>query len=75
MRFVAILFVAICRLVSADDSKVESLYSAGDHVLEVDVATFNNSIYEQSTAFIVEFYSSWCGACISYAPKWKQFAR
>uniref|UniRef100_A0A0N5ARC9 Sulfhydryl oxidase n=1 Tax=Syphacia muris TaxID=451379 RepID=A0A0N5ARC9_9BILA len=25
-------------------------------------------------AFIIEFYSSWCGACIAYAPHFKTFA-
>ena len=75
MRFIAVLLLAVSRLASAGDSDVKSLYDAGDHVLEVDAATFNESIYGQPTAFMVEFYSSWCGACIAYAPKWKQFAR
>ncbi|KAK6737603.1 hypothetical protein RB195_019982 [Necator americanus] len=68
------LLLAICsfvvRFVSAD-----SLYDANDPILELDVDSFNGAVYNSDKAHFVEFYSSWCGACIAYAPTFKQFAR
>jgi thiol oxidase len=57
--------------VTADE---KSLYAPGDNVLELDVTNFDSSVYNQKRAFFVEFYSSWCGHCINYKPKWVEFA-
>ncbi|VDO37409.1 unnamed protein product [Haemonchus placei] len=68
------ILIVICltlyRFVSAD-----SLYDANDPILELDVDTFNAAVYNSDKAHFVEFYSSWCGACIAYAPTFKEFAR
>ncbi|EYB89840.1 hypothetical protein Y032_0227g2820 [Ancylostoma ceylanicum] len=53
----------------------EPLYDASDSILELDVDTFNGAVYNSDKAHFIEFYSSWCGACIAYAPTFKQFAR
>lgn len=53
---------------------VQSLYTDKDHVLELDINTFNGSVYHQPRAFFVEFYASWCGHCIHYKPTWVKFA-
>lgn len=55
-------------------SKGDSLYAPGDNVLELDALNFNSSVYNQPRAFFIEFYSSWCGHCIHYKPKWVEFA-
>jgi thiol oxidase len=65
------LLLRISTLVSADE---KSLYAPGDNVLELDVNNFHSSVYNQPRAFFVEFYSSWCGHCINYKPKWVEFA-
>ncbi|KAI6172627.1 Sulfhydryl oxidase [Aphelenchoides besseyi] len=52
----------------------KSLYTDKDHVLELDVTNFDQSIYNQPRAFFVEFYASWCGHCIHYKPTFVQFA-
>ena len=57
--------------ISADE---KSLYAPGDNVLELDVSNFDSSVYHQQRSFFVEFYSSWCGHCINYKPKWVEFA-
>jgi len=57
--------------ISADE---KSLYAPGDNVLELDVTNFDSSVFHQQRAFFVEFYSSWCGHCINYKPKWVEFA-
>ncbi|KAF7636504.1 Sulfhydryl oxidase [Meloidogyne graminicola] len=51
-----------------------TLYAKGDNVLELDINTFNKSIYNKPTAFFVEFYSSWCGHCIEYKPLYVKIA-
>ncbi|CAG0914860.1 unnamed protein product [Notodromas monacha] len=43
------------------------------------ITTFNGSNIEQHltnspTAWVVEFFSSWCGQCRKFAPFWKQIA-
>lgn len=65
----------------------DSLYKEGDDVLELDINTFNNTVYNkvvirilikiflQNKAYFVEFYSSWCGHCIDYAPHYVRFAK
>ncbi|RCN23675.1 thioredoxin [Ancylostoma caninum] len=53
----------------------DPLYDASDSILELNVDTFNEAVYNSDKAHFVEFYSSWCGACIAYAPTFKQFAR
>ncbi|CAJ0959285.1 unnamed protein product, partial [Mesorhabditis belari] len=53
----------------------DSLYDASDPILELNIDTFDKSVYGEKKAFFVEFYSSWCGACIAYAPTFKKFAR
>ncbi|CAJ0578938.1 unnamed protein product, partial [Mesorhabditis spiculigera] len=53
----------------------DSLYDASDPIVELNVNNFDQEVYGQKKAFFVEFYSSWCGACIAYAPTFKKFAR
>lgn len=65
------LLLRISTLVVADE---KSLYAPGDNVLELDFNNFDTSVYNQPRAFFVEFYSSWCGHCINYKPKWVEFA-
>uniref|UniRef100_A0A1I7XGP0 Thioredoxin domain-containing protein n=1 Tax=Heterorhabditis bacteriophora TaxID=37862 RepID=A0A1I7XGP0_HETBA len=62
-------YLQLPSIISAD-----SLYQASDPILELDVDTFNSAIYGKKKAHFVEFYSSWCGACIGYAPIFKNFA-
>ncbi|PAV89759.1 hypothetical protein WR25_22417 [Diploscapter pachys] len=51
------------------------LYTPGvDPVIHLDQLTFNDTIYGQDHAFVVEFYADWCGHCRAFAPYFKQFA-
>ncbi|XP_013780215.1 sulfhydryl oxidase 1-like isoform X2 [Limulus polyphemus] len=56
-------------------STAESLYSALDAVLQLNSSSFQESVFLKDNAWIVEFYSSWCGHCINFAPLWKKFAK
>ncbi|XP_018419569.1 PREDICTED: sulfhydryl oxidase 2 [Nanorana parkeri] len=66
-----LVMAALCWVVNGQDS----LYGAQDpgiHIL--DRRTVNAALYNSSSAWLLEFYSSWCGHCISYAPTWQSLA-
>ncbi|CAH1159163.1 unnamed protein product [Phyllotreta striolata] len=50
------------------------LYSPDDDVTILTISNFNSSIYRSDRAWMVEFYSNWCGFCQRAAPKYKAFA-
>jgi len=52
----------------------ELLYSDEDDVISLNVTSFNRTVLGTSNAWLVEFFSSWCGHCVRYAPLYKQLA-
>ena len=52
--------------------KATSLYAKKDKITELTATNFDRTVYGRDRAFFIEFYSSWCGGCIAYAPKFKQ---
>lgn len=44
-----------------------SLYNSTDKVIVLDSQNFPSTVYNSSTAWLVEFYASWCGHCQNYA--------
>ncbi|XP_041756471.1 sulfhydryl oxidase 2 [Coregonus clupeaformis] len=50
------------------------LYSEEDSVVILTSATVKQTLLNSSTAWLVQFYSSWCGHCIQYSPTWKALA-
>jgi len=57
---------------SSIDGKV--LYSDEDDVISLNVTSFNRTVLGTSNAWLVEFFSSWCGHCVRFAPLYKQLA-
>ncbi|CAH1787524.1 unnamed protein product, partial [Owenia fusiformis] len=53
---------------------VEGLYDKSDLITCLKSNDFNQTISKSSNLWLVEFYSSWCGHCIRYAPTWKELA-
>lgn len=51
------------------------LYSTADHIVLLENDTISNVIHNSPSAWIVEFYSSFCGHCHAFAPTWKKLAR
>ncbi|TKR83213.1 hypothetical protein L596_016838 [Steinernema carpocapsae] len=70
---VPLLVAVICALLGAS-AATETLYAGVENILELDINTFNSSIYNQKRSFFIEFYSSWCGACQAYKPTFIKFA-
>ncbi|KAK4314016.1 hypothetical protein Pmani_014679 [Petrolisthes manimaculis] len=52
-----------------------SLYNNSDTVVILDVTNFTSIVHNTENAWIIEFYNSWCGHCISFAPIWKEFGK
>ncbi|XP_074595952.1 sulfhydryl oxidase 2-like [Brevipalpus obovatus] len=55
---------------------VEALYTSTDVGIAIlDSDNFTGHVNDRDNAFIIEFYNSWCGHCIRFAPLWKNFSR
>lgn len=50
------------------------LYEAEDDVVILVADNFYQTVLLSNKAWMVEFYSSWCGHCVNFAPTWKKFA-
>ncbi|XP_043913722.1 sulfhydryl oxidase 2 isoform X1 [Protopterus annectens] len=50
------------------------LYTSQDAVVILESQNLKTTLLNSSSAWVVEFYSSWCGHCISYASTWKALA-
>lgn len=52
----------------------QALYGPEDDVVVLNAGNLNKTIYGTKNAWLVEFFSSWCGHCIHFAPIYKSFA-
>uniref|UniRef100_A0A8C5MZD2 Sulfhydryl oxidase n=1 Tax=Leptobrachium leishanense TaxID=445787 RepID=A0A8C5MZD2_9ANUR len=50
------------------------LYGPQDPLTILDRSSLPWTLYNSSSAWLLEFYSSWCGHCVQYAPTWKLLA-
>ena len=81
------LFLIICvtaapgpptAMVAAAPKAPHSLY-AGDDPGAADVINLGSDDYDgkvlgSTHAWLMQFYNSWCGQCIDFAPRYKQLA-
>ncbi len=83
LRCLATTFVAIACLAAAcvvvamprsARTKGEGLYLYSDKMQLLNIDTLDKYVHNSKTAWVVEFYSSWCGHCQYYAPTWKKLA-
>lgn len=52
----------------------QGLYTLHDNIEILTKNNFKSSLYNKKHAWLIEFYSSWCGHCKNFAPTWKEFA-
>ncbi|XP_063791900.1 sulfhydryl oxidase 2 [Pseudophryne corroboree] len=66
-----LLLAGVGALLAAD----KSLYGPQDAGISVlERSSVSRVLYNSSSAWLLEFYSSWCGHCIHYAPTWRLLA-
>ncbi|UJR23754.1 hypothetical protein I4U23_026731 [Adineta vaga] len=51
-----------------------SLYNATDKLSVLTSQNFSSTVYQSKTAWLIEFYASWCGHCRSYANIYREIA-
>ncbi|KAK6113525.1 Erv1 / Alr family protein [Brugia pahangi] len=74
---ISILFVERITVTEVDDDLPvpSSLYGPNDHITILNSDNFDKKVYNKNQVFFIEFFSSWCGACIGYAETYKQLAK
>lgn len=68
--FLLLLLIIFC----FNFGRSSELYSQNDSVIVLNNSTFADSVHNSKYVWFVEFFSSWCGHCIRFAPTWKKFA-
>lgn len=51
-----------------------SLYTEEDPLVILSSGRLRSSVTNSSSAWILQFFSSWCGHCIQYSSTWKLLA-
>ncbi|XP_037619110.1 sulfhydryl oxidase 1-like [Sebastes umbrosus] len=51
------------------------LYSEEDQLVILSSSSLQSSVSNSSSAWLVQFFSSWCGHCIQYSSTWKALAQ
>ncbi|KAF2367504.1 Thioredoxin domain [Trinorchestia longiramus] len=54
---------------------VPGLYNSSDHVTLLSVNNFYQTLAGKEHAWLVQFYSAFCGHCIAFAPQFKIFVK
>ncbi|XP_071097045.1 sulfhydryl oxidase 2-like [Haliotis cracherodii] len=67
-------FIVFNEYAESGQTKKHGLYSPSDDVTILTNENFYDHFLDKENAWLIEFYNSWCGHCINFAPTWKKFA-
>ena len=70
MTFQSVIYLIVLGLVQAAALPARnsiSLYGGNDKLSVLVGQNFSSTVYHSKTAWLVEFYASWCGHCQNYA--------
>lgn len=65
----------ILRLVPGCVGAAGRLYTEEDPLVILSSGSLKSAVTNSSSAWLLQFYSSWCGHCIQYSSTWKSLAQ
>ena len=72
--FITLIFTLLVLLHTVKAEDIPGLYKPTDPIVDLNNDTWKSELMGHNKVWIVEFYSSWCGHCQAFAPKWVKLA-